>query len=298
LSGLYYLSFGLVVVLVVVASLVRSIATQDRKRLRAATILVVLHIITLITSSVLHTCTVRVWRDVELLARGFAGLAAVGMGSVIVFSVVLPRLHIITPVILRDVITGVTSIITVLTIAARTGFDFTSLITTSAVMTAVLGFSLQDTLVNVMAGLSVQMDDTIKVGDWIKVGDISGRVTEIRWRYTAVETRNWETVILPNSVITKTQVMVLGRRTGKPQQLRRWIWFNVDFRYAPSDVISVVTNALTAARIENVAADPPPNCILMELGESYSRFAVRYWLTDLHCGGATSRSRCRPTPRS
>jgi len=42
-----------------------------------------------------------------------------------------------------------------------------------------------------------------------------------------------------------------------------------------------MAGAVRHAPIDNVAADPPPNCILMDLHESYARYAVRYWLTDL-----------------
>src|SRR5262249_5033754 len=115
----------------------------------------------------------------------------------------------------------------------------------------------------------------------VKVGDVRGRVAEIRWRYTAIETRNWETVIVPNGVLMKGQVVVEGRRSGQPVQLRRWLYFNVDFRYAPTDVIAAVNEAITAAPIERVAIHPSPNCVLMDLAESWGRYAVRYWLTDL-----------------
>src|SRR5262249_21541454 len=104
---------------------------------------------------------------------------------------------------------------------------------------------------------------------------------EIRWRYTAIETRNWETVIIPNGMLMKGQVVVEGRRDGQPMQLRRWVWFNVDFRFEPNDVIRAVNEALVAAPIERVAATPAAHCILMELHESYGRYAVRYWLADM-----------------
>jgi hypothetical protein len=42
------------------------------------------------------------------------------------------------------------------------------------------------------------------------------RVTEIRWRYTAIETRNWETVIVPNSQMVKNQALVLGAVRDSP----------------------------------------------------------------------------------
>src|SRR5205085_100624 len=84
----------------------------------------------------------------------------------------------------------------------------------SAVLTAVIGFSLQDTLGNVMGGMAVQLDRSLAVGDWVRVGDVEGRVTQIRWRHTALETRNWDTVLIPNSLLARSQVTVLGRRAG------------------------------------------------------------------------------------
>ncbi|HMJ10367.1 MAG TPA: mechanosensitive ion channel family protein, partial [Polyangiaceae bacterium] len=159
--------------------------------------------------------------------------------------------------------------------------NLSGLVATSAVLTAVIGLAFQDTLGNIVTGLALQLDKSIKLGDWIKVGDVSGKVTEIRWRYTAIETRNWETMIVPNSLLVKGQVLVLGRRTGQPLLWRRWVWFNVDFRFSPPEVIESVNAALESAPIENVANQPAAHCILMDLHESYGRYAVRYWLTDL-----------------
>ncbi len=80
-----------------------------------------------------------------------------------------------------------------------------------------MGFSLQDVISNVAGGLALQVDNSIEVGDWVKFNDVAGKVVEIRWRYTAIETRNWETVLVPNSQVMKSQVLVLGRRTGQPR---------------------------------------------------------------------------------
>ena len=132
---------------------------------------------------------------------------------------------------------------------AHNGVSFTGLITTSAILTAVIGFSLQDTLGNIMGGLALQMEKTINVGDWVRVDQQVGRVKEIRWRHTALETRNWDTLVIPNSILMKGQVLVLGRRTGQPVLHRQWVYFNVDFRIAPTEVISAVNDALQAEPI-------------------------------------------------
>jgi CRP-like cAMP-binding protein len=87
--------------------------------------------------------------------------------------------------------------------------------------------------------------------------------------------------VIPNSILMKSQVTVLGRRTGAPRQHRQWVYFNVDFRYSPTTVIEVVESALCAEPIMNVASEPAPNCVFMDFKDSYGSYAVRYWLTNL-----------------
>ncbi|MDX6578247.1 MAG: hypothetical protein QOE96_4200, partial [Blastocatellia bacterium] len=152
---------------------------------------------------------------------------------------------------------------------------------TSAVLTAVIGLSFQDTLGNMMGGMALQMERTIGVGDWIRFDGQEGLVRDIRWRHTSIETRNWDTLVIPNSALMKSQVTILGRRAGQPRKHRQWVYFNVDFRYSPAHVIDIVESALRAEPIPNLALEPQPNCVLMDFKESFGSYAVRYWLTDL-----------------
>jgi small-conductance mechanosensitive channel len=273
-----YLVPGLIVTL----ALSRVFAPDEHKRARAAVFLTVLHLLLLPVCAWLRHRELSAYADVRLALFAVTILAFTGLAGVLLFAVLLPRIGLRTPRILRDLVTGIAAIVAMIAAASRLGFNLSGLIATSAVLTAVIGFSMQDTLGNIMGGLALQLDNSVKLGDWIKVGnDVNGRVVEIRWRYTAVENRNWETVIIPNSVLMKGQVVVVGRRTDQPQYWRRWVWFNVDFRYQPSDVIECVETALRGVAIERVAKDPPPNCVLMDFHESYCRFAVRYMLTDI-----------------
>ena len=45
-------------------------------------------------------------------------------------------------------------------------------------------------------------------------------------------------------------------------------------------VIQTVEQAAISADIPNVARHPLPNCVLMEFGPNYGRYALRYWLID------------------
>ncbi|MEW6307181.1 MAG: mechanosensitive ion channel family protein [Verrucomicrobiota bacterium] len=209
------------------------------------------------------------------------GAAMVNLAGFVVFDAVLGKLRVPTPRIASDLILTACYLGVGFNLLSRAGVSLSGIVTTSAVLTAVIGFSMQDTLGNIFGGLLVQLDKSIGVGDWIKVDQTVGKISEIRWRHTAIETRNWETVIIPNSVLMKSQVTVLGRRSGAPLQWRRWIYFNVDFRYAPSDVIAAVDAALQAEPIARVAAEPKPHCIFYDFKESYGLYAVRYWLLDL-----------------
>lgn len=192
----------------------------------------------------------------------------------------LPRLGVHMPLIAHDLLLITVSVFGFFVLGAQAGLNIAGVIATSAVVTAVLGLSLQDTLGNVIGGIVLQVDKSFSVGDWIKFNDVSGKVTEISWRFTTVETRNWETVIIPNSQLMKSQVMILGKRSETTLLWRRWIWFHVDYHYAPTQVIELVTTALRNADIPAVAQQPPLNCLLMDFDTSTARYAVRYWLTD------------------
>jgi len=261
--------------------LVRLLAPQHVRRLRTSFGVTTVYLLLVPVAAYLRTTSSHAGDDTRLLALCLGTLAAIGATGTVVFGALDTRLRLHIPRIVADLIIASVSILAISVMATRMGVNLSSLLTTSAVVTAVIGLSLQDTLGNMVAGITLQLDSSIRTGDWVKIGDISGKVSEIRWRYTAVETRNWETVIIPNAQLIKGQVTVLGRRTGEPQRWRRWVHFNVDFRYSPTHVIDAVQAALRSEPISNVSDAPLPNCILLDICDSYYRFAVRYWLIDL-----------------
>jgi small-conductance mechanosensitive channel/CRP-like cAMP-binding protein len=262
-----------------------------RKRLRAAVVILVLAFIgTLLAGALLDYISedtyfgYRCVRDLGVLLRTVAIVTLIG---VIIFDVLLPAIRLQPPAILRDILLAVAYLLTAAISLMRLETGLTGVITTSAVATAVIGFALQSTFENVMGGMSLQMDRTINVGDWIKVEMFEGVVREIRWRQTSIETRDWNTVIIPNSVLMKSAVTVLGRMHGRPRQTRRWIYFQIDHGIPTDDVMTIVVSALRDEPIPGVAAEPEPNCILKDLRDAWQTFAVRYWLTDIAADDAT-----------
>ena len=237
----------------------------------------------LFISGVLHALAIARGADIlhEVAVIG-AGVAVIRLWGLMVFRLILPRIKLNPPRITEDIFVIIAYVAWFMVRLRYAGLDLGSIVATSAVITAVIAFAMQDTLGNILGGLALQLDNSIEVGDWIKVDDLAGRVVDIRWRSTLVETRNWETVVFPNSQLMKNKFMVLGRRTDQPVQWRRWVWFNVSLEAPAPRVIRVVEDAIRQTSIPNVATDPPPNCVLMDMDDKgYARYAMRYWLTDL-----------------
>src|SRR5574340_699401 len=225
-----------------------------------------------------------VFREAGLIG---AVIAAIRLWGLLVFRIILPSMRIMPPRIAEDIFVIIGYIAWGLVRLRYAGLDLGSIVATSAMITAVVAFAMQDTLGNILGGLALQLDNSIEIGDWIKVDDVSGRVVDIRWRSTLVETRNWETVVFPNSQLMKNKFLVLGRRADQPVQWRRWVWFNVNLGVTPTRVVSAVENAILQAEIDNVSKYPQPSCVLMEMDKGCARYALRYWLTDLAADDST-----------
>lgn len=218
----------------------------------------------------------------HFLALLLQGIAFLGLLAVVLFALLLPSIRLSLPRIARDLAVALAYLVLVFYLLSTHHVDIAGIVATSAVVTAVIGFSLQETLANVMGGVGLQLDGSIATGDWVKFGDVSGIVREISWRHTAIETRNGDTLIVPNSALMKTAIMRQGQRVeGGPLQERRWVYFGVDYRFPPTQVIQTVLDALTKEPIPSVSRSPMPDVLLTEFHESWAVYAARYWLTDI-----------------
>jgi small-conductance mechanosensitive channel/CRP-like cAMP-binding protein len=284
-SGMEGILPWVALVFILSAFLLFNFVPSERARLRTSVFLFGLSLIGFLTAGAILSLGATSdhfgYRCVRWVALVVNGIAIINLVSVFLFDVALYSVRLRPPRILRDLLLAMAYIAVALVLLSRNGFDLTGIVATSAVITAVVGFSLADTLGNIMGGMALQMEHTINVGDWIQIDQIEGKVKEIRWRQTSIETRNWDTVVIPNSVLMKGRVTLLGHREGAPRQQRRWVYFNVDFRFPPTEVITAVEAALRAEPIPRVAAEPAPHCIMTEFKDSYATYAARYWLADL-----------------
>lgn len=276
-------SLVVLTMVVCIAALLFHLRKEDRKSLTNILAFFAACLVGQFVSSLLHTFEFTRAADVfhELFIIG-AGIAVIRLWGDLIFRLILPAIWLSPPRITEDIIVIIAYVAWGMVRLRYAGLDLGSIVASTAVITAVLAFAMQDTLGNILGGLALQLDNSIEIGDWIKVDDISGKVVEIRWRSTLVETRNWETVVIPNSQLMKNKFLVLGRRIDQPVQWRRWVWFNVGMEVLPSRVINIVEDSVLQTDIPNVAKNPLPSCILMDFdNRGYARYSLRYWLTDL-----------------
>ena len=86
---------------------------------------------------------------------------------------------------------------------------FKSLLTNSAILVAVVGFTLQNSIKNVIAGTLLLSADTFKVGDRIRIPkeDISGEIEELTLRHAKIKLVTSERAIVPNYLLNDAVVI-------------------------------------------------------------------------------------------
>jgi small-conductance mechanosensitive channel len=198
-----------------------------------------------------------------------------GLAGLVVFDLLLPRLHVQIPSLVSDLLQLSVVVLMVMTILYQRGLDPLSLVTTSAVLTAVIGLALQSTLTNVFAGLALHTDRTLGIGDWVQAGEMIGRIHEIKWRSTSLWTEDGDLVIVPNSRLLDSEVQNLSR----PDDVHRmWVKVGLHYRHPPNEVKRILLTVVQDT--PGVRSTPTPDCVLIDFADSAIIYALRYWISD------------------
>ncbi len=281
-------------IIVALAAVTRLVPSASRRRLRRSVLLYGFYVVVVLAHLALTKAHLtELAAGFEIGATLLRTLLIINVSALALFDLLLPLARWDFPDMLHDLTVGAAYLVAIGWVMHRSGLNVTSLIATSAVVTAVIGLSLQATLGNVVSGIALQVDDSLQEGDWIELDNKQqGQIKQIRWRHTVIETRDYDTLIVPNSQLMSQTIKVLGRRGGVNVAHRMWVYFCVDFRFSPAEVIEAVNKALSSAPITNVAASPAAHCICYDLArenrDGYAIYAVRYWLTDLARDDPTS----------
>ena len=144
-----------------------------------------------------------------VLITGIVASIAISRCLIWLFLEILPSLRILpsSPKILRDLIFIVGSLILIaLSLKEQASIDLVGLVTTSAVLTAVVGLAAQDPLKDLIGGLSLQLEQVIQEGDWVEIDGHVGRVESISWRDTEINSLYGSKLIFPHTNSNSTTI--------------------------------------------------------------------------------------------
>ncbi len=155
------------------------------------------------------------------------------------------------------------------------GIDLTTLAVFSGALGIGIGFGLQRIISNLVSGLILLMDKSIKPNDVIAVGQTYGWIESLGARYVVVRTRDGIEHLIPNEELIIQRV---ENWTHSDMSIRLKIPVGISYK---SDLHRAMELCEEAARsVDRVIDDPLPRCLLTGFGESSVDLEVRVWISD------------------
>lgn len=150
--------------------------------------------------------------------------------------------------------------------------EISVLLTSTAIVTGVIGFAMQGVLGNLLAGMSLHASRSIPVGDWVEVDGTIGQVTLVNWRETRLRTTGGHVVIVPNGRLADTTL----RNFSSPTSLRRHqIPVSASYGDPPGDVIAALLEA--AHSVPEVEKNPGPEAYVTGFKDFCIDYVLRFW---------------------
>jgi small-conductance mechanosensitive channel len=166
--------------------------------------------------------------------------------------------------------------IAVLVAISSLGIDLSMFAVFSGAIGVGLGFGLQKVVSNFISGIIILMDQSIKPGDTIELGQTFGWIRELRARFVSVITRDGREYLIPNEDFITTQVI---NWSFSDKYVRLDVPFGVSYDSDPHEVSRLAIEA--AGSIDRVITDiKKPVCWMTEFGDSSINFKLRFWITD------------------
>lgn len=155
------------------------------------------------------------------------------------------------------------------------GVQLSNAIAALGVTSLVVSLALQAPLGALFSGFLLAADQPFRPGEWIRVGDVEGRVTDLNWRATTVCDRNGDLVVFPNSMLASATLVNYDR----PERLHRvTLPVQVAFSNPPNRAIEML---LAAARsTPGVLATPAPDVKVTAVDDPLMTYEVQVWIDD------------------
>lgn len=155
------------------------------------------------------------------------------------------------------------------------GFDLTGLAVLSGAIGVGLGFGLQKVVSNLVSGIIILLDKSIKPGDVISLGDTFGWIEALGARYVSVVTRDGKEYLIPNEDLITGQVVNWSHSN---RFVRLDLFFGTAYEDDPHQVRKLAIEA--ALSVNRVIGERAPVCHIVGFGDSSVDYILRFWISD------------------
>lgn len=155
------------------------------------------------------------------------------------------------------------------------GFDLSGLTVLSGAIGVGLGFGLQKVVSNLVSGIIILLDKSVKPGDVISLGDTFGWIASLGARYVSVVTRDGREYLIPNEDLITGQVV---NWSHSDEFVRIDLFFGTSYADDPHEVRKVAVRA--ALSVDRVLKTRPAVCHITGFGDSAVDYILRFWIRD------------------
>ena len=221
---------------------------------------------------------VSVWHALEAGSNFALWTGMMRLGDCLVASFFRWRGNQGTPRIVRTLSIWVMTFgIAALVLRTEYKLDLSSLFATSALLSVVLGFALQETLGNLFAGLTLHAEQPFEQGEWVTFGKYSGRVLDVGWRSTRLLTSDEDELLVPNSLIAR-EVVINHMRPHLSEVIDLPV--HIDRDVSPTRAKAVLQDAVLCCPL--VLREPVPRVHLTAFTEHGATYRVRFYTEAFH----------------
>ncbi|KYH25346.1 small-conductance mechanosensitive channel MscMJ [Halalkalicoccus paucihalophilus] len=154
------------------------------------------------------------------------------------------------------------------------GVDLTNIFIGAGAITAIVGLAARETLAAVLAGFILLFSRPFRVGDWIEVQNHSGIVKDVTIFNTKIQTFSDEHVLVPNDIITESDLTNLSRNDQLRVEVEVGIDYETDVHHAREVVVEAVED------LDSIRSSPDPHVIAKRFADSSILLEVRVWIGE------------------
>lgn len=138
-----------------------------------------------------------------------------------------------------------------------------------------IGFGLQKIVANFISGVILLADKSVKPGDLVTIGELSGRISAMNTRYISVAAGDGREFLIPNEDLV-TQKVVNWTYNNSDTLVK--VGFGTNYEADPRLVCRIAMDV--AAESPKCNKDKTPNCQLTEFGDAGMKFQLTFWIAD------------------